>query len=71
MRTVIAPVAREVETELDAMDERLAEIARRYIQRLRVEPFLGHRLARGLLASHECRAVYSQATVIHQRPLRA
>jgi hypothetical protein len=58
MRTVVAPVAREVEAQLDAMDPRLAEIARRYIQRLRVEPCLGHRLTRGPLGSQECRAVY-------------
>jgi hypothetical protein len=58
VRTVIAPLAREVEAQLDAFDKRLAGVARRYIARLRLEPFLGHRLGRGLLASQQCRAVY-------------
>ena len=58
MRTAIARLEHEVEQQLDALDKRLAGIARRYIARLRLEPFLGHRLKRGLLASHQCRAVY-------------
>ena len=58
MRTVIAPHDADVHAQLEALSPRLREIALRYIERLRFEPFLGHRLARGLLASQECRAVY-------------
>jgi hypothetical protein len=58
VRTVIARLEPEVERQLDALDKRLAGIARRYIARLRLEPYLGHRLTRGLLASQQCRAVY-------------
>jgi hypothetical protein len=58
VRTVIAPPAPEVREQLDALAPGLSEIARRYIARLRLEPLLGHLLGRGLLRSHECRAVY-------------
>jgi len=58
VQTVIAPQEPEVRNQLEALPPRLREIAHRYIERLRLEPFLGHRLARGLLASQECRAVY-------------
>ena len=37
---------------------RLREIAERYVARLRLEPLLGHRLERGLLATEGVRAVY-------------
>jgi hypothetical protein len=65
VRTAIARLEPEVEQQLDALDKRLAGIARRYIARLRLEPFLGHRLTRGLLASQQCRAVYFDR---HSRP---
>ena len=58
MRTVIAPLAREVEAQLAALDPRLAGIARRFIRRLALEPQLGHPLMRGYLASRDVRAVY-------------
>ena len=58
MQTVIAPHEPEVRQQLEALSPRLREIARRYIARLRFEPFLGHRLERGLLATEEARAVY-------------
>lgn len=58
MRTVIAPLPREVEAQLEALDARLAGIARRFIRRLALEPQLGHPLTRGYLASRGVRAVY-------------
>jgi hypothetical protein len=58
VRTVIAPLPLEVEAQLDALDRRLAEIARRFIRRLALEPQLGHPLTRGYLASRDVRAVY-------------
>jgi hypothetical protein len=58
VQTVIAPYEPEVRQQLEALPPRLREIAHRYIARLRLEPLLGHRLGRGLLRSHECRAVY-------------
>ena len=65
MRTVIAPHARTLHAQLDALPRRLSEIAQRYIERLRLEPYLRHRLVRGPLASQECRAVYFDR---HSRP---
>jgi hypothetical protein len=62
VRTVIAPLPREVEAQLAALDRRLAEIARRYIRRLALEPQLGHPLARGYLGSRSVRAVYFDRT---------
>jgi hypothetical protein len=58
VRTVIAPHEPELHEQLEALPAKLREIAHRYIERLRFEPLLGHRLGRGLLRSHECRAVY-------------
>jgi hypothetical protein len=58
VRTVVAPFHKEVEAQLEALDAKRALIARRYVARLALEPYLGHRLTRGLLASEECRAVY-------------
>src|SRR4051794_14641644 len=58
LQTVIAPHEPEVRQQLDGLSPRLREIARRYVARLRLEPFLGHRLERGLLATEEARAVY-------------
>ena len=58
MQTVIAPHEPEVRDQLDALAPRLREIAHRYIQRLRLEPSLGHRLERGPLATEGALAVY-------------
>jgi hypothetical protein len=58
VRTVIAPLHEEVEVQLRALDSKRAAVARRYVARLALEPYLGHRLTRGVLASEECRAVY-------------
>jgi hypothetical protein len=58
VQTVIAPHEPEVRQQLEALSPRLREIARRYIERLRLEPFLGHPLERGLLATEQARAVY-------------
>jgi hypothetical protein len=58
VQTVIAPHHADVRKQLDALSPRLSEIAHRYIERLRLEPLLGHRLERGLLATEGARAVY-------------
>jgi hypothetical protein len=58
VRTVIAPLGREVEAQLATLDPRLAGIARRFIRRLALEPQLGHPVSRGLLGSVEARAIY-------------
>jgi hypothetical protein len=58
VQTVIAPHEPEVRRQLDALPPRLREIAHRYIERLRLEPFLGHRLERGLLATEGALTVY-------------
>jgi hypothetical protein len=54
---MIAPLHREVEAQLRGLDRKRAEIARRYIRRLALEPHLGYRLARERLAAEQCRAV--------------
>ena len=43
---------------MDALDRRRAEIARRYIRRLALEPELGVPVDRGLLGEHGCRRIY-------------
>ena len=58
MRTLIAPLHPAVQQELRLLDRRRAEIARRYIRRLALEPYLGARVERGLLAEHGCRRIY-------------
>jgi hypothetical protein len=58
VRTVIAPLPREVRAQIDALDRRLAGIARRYIRRLALEPQLGAPLCRGPLAGFGVRRVY-------------
>lgn len=58
MRTVIAPLTDEVTAQICALEPELAEIARRFIRRLRLEPLLGPRLARGALAYWEARRIY-------------
>jgi hypothetical protein len=58
VRTVIAPLLAEVEAELAALDARLQDVARRYIRRLALEPFLGPVVPRGPLAALGARRVY-------------
>ena len=43
MRTLIAPLDPGVESQLRGLDRKRAEIARRYIRRLALEPHLGYR----------------------------
>ena len=47
MRTLIAPLDPGVESQLRGLDRKRAEIARRYIRRLALEPHLGYPLAAG------------------------
>lgn len=54
MRALIAPFGCEVERELGQLDARLARIARRYIRRLGLEPYLGAHADRGSLAEYGC-----------------
>lgn len=61
MRTIVAPLGTEVEEQLDALDAKRAEIARRYIRRLVLEPLLGSPVARGPLAGYSARRVYFDA----------
>jgi hypothetical protein len=65
VRTVIAPLRAEVQEELRALDRRRAQIARRYIRRLALEPYLGARVERGLLAEYGCRRIRFDR---HDRP---
>ncbi len=58
MRTVVAPLAPEIEGQLAALDGQVRAVAEGYIARLRLEPYLGHLLVRGLLGWAEARAVY-------------
>lgn len=58
MRTVIAALNPRVQGQLIALDAKRAAVARRYVARLALEPYLGHLLDRGLLGSAQCRAVY-------------
>ena len=58
MRTVIAALHPRVQGQLIALDAKRAAVARQYVARLAIEPYLGHRLDRGLLGSAQCRAVY-------------
>ena len=50
MHTLIALLGCEVERELGQLDARLARIARRYISRLGLEPYVGPHADRGLPA---------------------
>ena len=61
MRTIVAPLGTEVEEQLGALDAKRAEIARRYIRRLVLEPLLGSPVARGPLAGYSARRVYFDA----------
>jgi hypothetical protein len=47
VRTLVAPLATEVEAQLLALDDRRADVARRYIRRLVLEPLLGARSCAG------------------------
>ncbi len=58
MRTVVAPLAPEVRAQLEGLDGQLRAVAEDYIERLRLEPYLGHVLVRGLLGWVRARAVY-------------
>jgi hypothetical protein len=58
VRTVIAALHPRVQGQLMGLDAKRAAVARRYVARLAIEPYLGHRLDRGLLGSEQCRAVY-------------
>lgn len=57
MRTVVAPLAPEVEGQLAGLDGQLRAVAEGYIARLRLEPYLGRLVPRGLLSELEARAV--------------
>jgi hypothetical protein len=57
LRTLIAPLADEAGQQLAALDPWRREVARRYIRRLALEPYLGYPLTRGWLAREKCRAV--------------
>lgn len=65
MRTLIAALHPEVQQELGALDRRRAQIARQYIRRLALEPHLGARVERGLLAEYGCRRIHFDR---HDRP---
>jgi hypothetical protein len=58
VRTIVAPLGGEVEAQLAALDAQAGRLARRYIRRLWLEPYLGVPVERGLLAEHGCRRVY-------------
>jgi hypothetical protein len=57
LRALIAPLGCEVKHALGQLDARLARIARRYIRRLGLEPYLGPHADRGLLAEYGCRRI--------------
>ena len=61
MRTIVAPLNAQVHAELEALDPRRREIARRYIRRLALEPTLGSRVLEGALAQYGARRVYFDA----------
>ena len=65
MRTVIAPLRPEVQEELPALDRSRAHIARGYIRRLAIVPYVGARVERGLLAEYGCRRIHFDR---HDRP---
>ena len=58
MRTVIAALHEEVEAQLEALDAKRAGIARGYIRRLALQPYLGVPVARGPLAAYGVRRIY-------------
>lgn len=62
MRSVIAPLGAVVENDLAELDARSAEVARRFIRRLRLEPELGAPATRGTLGVLGARRVYFDAS---------
>lgn len=58
MRTVITPLDTEVQADLEALEARLERIARGYIRRLALQPQLGSRCQKGVLAARQARRVY-------------
>jgi hypothetical protein len=71
VRTVIAPLPREVDAQIDALDRRLADIARRYIRRLALEPQLGAPVCRGPLTAFDVRRVYFDTCSVPSDLLRS
>jgi hypothetical protein len=71
VRTIVAPLGTEVEGQVQALDARRAEIARRYIRRLALEPLLGSPVARGPLAGYPVRRVYFDADSVPGDLLRS
>ena len=57
MRTLIAPLSDDVGQQLAALDPCRRELARRYIRRLALDPYLGYPLGHGRLATERCRAL--------------
>jgi hypothetical protein len=57
MRTLVAPLAPEVQSQLEGLDDQLRAVAEGYLARLRLEPYLGRLVPRGLLGSYDVRAV--------------
>jgi hypothetical protein len=57
LRTLIAPLSDEVGQQLAALDPWRRELARRYIRRFALDPYLGYPLGHGRLATERCRAV--------------
>jgi hypothetical protein len=71
VRTIVAPLGAEVEGQVQALDAGRAEIARRYIRRLALEPLLGSPVARGPLAGYPVRRVYFDADSVPGDLLRS
>jgi hypothetical protein len=61
VRTLVAPLGSGVEAQLRALDRRRADVARRYIRRLALEPLLGAPVTCGPLTGHPVRRVYFDA----------
>ena len=57
MRTVVAPLAPEIEQDLGRLDDQLRRVAEGCIRRLKLEPDLGRLVPRGLLSTYDARAV--------------
>jgi hypothetical protein len=62
---MITPFFSEVEQQLAGLDRRREQIARRYIRRLALQPYLGYRMRHGQLADERCRALRFD---IHDNP---
>ncbi len=57
MRTVVAPLAPEIERDMGRLDDQLRNVAEGYVRRLKLEPDLGRLVPRGLLSTYDARAV--------------